>query len=64
MRVEFENRKEIKMKGQQFTFNNVAYALHHKIECHITTQLPGWVCSRQGTPYSRFFSDEELRDYI
>ena len=62
MFIEFENKKRDKiMKGQQFTFDGVVYIFHHKIECHTTKQVPGWVCSRQGTPYSKFFSDEELR---
>ena len=49
------------MKGQQFTFDGVVYIFHTKIERHINKKVPGWVCSRQGTPYSKFFSDEELR---
>jgi hypothetical protein len=49
------------MEGRQFIVGNVAYIFHHKIECHITKQVPGWVCSQQGTLYSKFFSDEELR---
>jgi len=62
MFIEFENKKRDKiMKGQQFTFDGVVYIFHTKIECHITKQVPGWVCSQQGTLYSKFFSDEELR---